>query len=192
MFDFKSEKQNMEEFHFVLDQDIYLFGEPHKNELYFRNSFFPNAFTKTLRKIQFTYNYNETNEICVKTLENSLHYCKNLWVSLFSQNSKFSHLNEIKENDMYRCGKQVFKVSKIHLISDNRSVVASNSKINQKESKFIDSNSNLSSELENLCKICLDKETNKDPFLKNVCKCSQQIPVHFRCMRKWLYKNCII
>lgn len=40
-----------------------------------------------------------------------------------------------------------------------------------------------------LCRICLKKETNELRFARKICKCSQENPVHFQCLQKWINKE---
>lgn len=41
-----------------------------------------------------------------------------------------------------------------------------------------------------VCRICLDNEKSARPFARDICKCSESMPVHGECLRDWIKMKC--
>lgn len=126
------------------------------------------------------------------------HYNQSIWELLnFKKENKKGI--KIKENEVFRIGKQIMKLKMMILEKDKKKFEtkiskAEKSKIfSQEEKKIYDIINNLPSNLEKelVCRICLDKETKKNRF-HNFCPCIKTMPSHLSCLQEWLKKNIII
>lgn len=41
-----------------------------------------------------------------------------------------------------------------------------------------------------LCRICLEPESEENPFEQELCLCSKKMPAHITCIVKWMHKKC--
>ena len=120
-------------------------------------------------------------------------YDDNLWLKkkIVTNGIIYTKEFEIKEGEIYRFGREIIKIEKINLINDkkkheinleslNNEIILKNDVLQQEDDEKI-------SELN--CRICLETESEDNPFEENICKCSLHIPAHIKCLLKWMEKK---
>ena len=133
--------------------------------------------------------------------KNKKHYGETIWELLnFKKDNNIKKGINIKENNVFRIGKQIVKVIMLILEKDkekieskkNISRAQKNQIFSQNENNVFDIINNLPKKLEKelVCRICLDKETKINRF-HNFCHCLKTMPTHLSCLQEWLKKNII-
>ena len=143
-------------------------------------SLIDNKYTRSLKKIIFDFYNDSTNGFLVSP-DKTLSSVERIWLLL--QSPKPIKQNIVSEGDVFRFGRQVVRVSKF-LINESEKhdidklKLISNIPLSSRGSSSIQS-----------CRICLEPETVNNPFDRNLCLCSQNLPAHFICLVKWLRKK---
>ena len=132
--------------------------------------------------------------------KNKNHYGETIWELLnFKKDNNIKKGINIKENNVFRIGDQIFKVKMLILEKDKKKIKskrkikkAQKSQIFQNSKNVYDIINNLPKKLEKelVCRICLDKETKLNRF-HNFCNCIKTMPTHLSCLQEWLKKNII-
>ena len=96
----------------------------------------------------------------------------------------------IEEGELFRLGKQMFKIKYINKEGSDGSDMKRQMKLPFR-SQDINENIPQLDVLENFgeCRICLEGTYPDNPFV-NLCKCSRSMPVHLKCLKEWLQKKC--
>ena len=137
-----------------------------------------------------------------------------LWVVPLLKNGN-KHI--LKKGDFFKIGEKIIKICYIKIESDKTQVLTRantldgeerrklvNIQILKKEEKkkknfknekkkiILKKNEKSFSENENYCRICLDFENSENKFVKDICKCSEKLPIHYFCLMEWFKKKCKI
>ena len=120
--------------------------------------------------------------------ENNNHYFKyktekknkkKIWV--YKKNNYLDKLEKIKKNNIIKLGALEFYFEKIELHNKEKKLETKN------EKKELNKSLNMSYCSKNItCRICLEEETEKNEFEKNLCLCSKKMPAHITCIKKWI------
>lgn len=148
------------------------------------------------------YYNNSTQNFEIKNYRDKkkLTYDNTMWIRINEKNyaqKKSDQKNLIKEGDIFRFGKQIIKITKINLSKKTKKTGSlketSKMQINNnlyKSNKSISERSSFLKQNTLYCRICLQEETEQNPFEPLICKCSAKMPAHIDCLVKWIKKKC--
>ena len=127
-----------------------------------------------------------------------------LWVVPLLENGN-KHI--LKKNDFFKIGKKIIKICYINIDSEKSEILTRENTLNDENSVFLENYQILKKEEKNfekknlkndfcknekICRICLDFENLEKKFVKEICKCSEKLPIHYFCLIEWFKKKCKI
>lgn len=183
---------------YILTKNCILYSDIFNQKIFLKNEEIKNNFTLSMKKIKFEFDMEE-NKIFVNYLnKEKLNYKNYLWEKKIRKNIKELLKIDAKENDCFRIGRYIIKIQKINKKEDKKEntpdplFLEIKKGLNEEEIeksrksfKSMNSKSNIQ-----ICRICLDKETPKNPFERDLCDCSNKNPAHLKCLLIWLQKKC--
>ena len=191
---------NIKTINYLLSKSMYLYLDIENKKTFLREELIENNFTKEMKKIKINFD-NEKGKITINYPKNEKLIHKNyLWEK---QNllklSKNDLKIKIQKEDHIRIGRNIIKIININNINN-----PSEKFIKKEDPLFLEikkglsemdiskmSRSNINQTNCLYCRICLQRETDKNPFEKNLCPCSKHMPAHIKCLLIWLQKKCI-
>lgn len=97
----------------------------------------------------------------------------------------------LKNGDVFRFGRQIIEIQNIFRKGDQETVFSQNNFVVAAQLEAVASQRSLvSSGNEVKCRVCLEDESPARPFARNLCKCSENMSMHFDCLFRWVSKKC--
>ena len=201
----KKEELNIR--NYIFQNELFFLGKPKKSKVFLQKNIKKNKFTKDYpkffikingkgRKKNFIESHLDKNKEGIKQ-EN------NLWI--FNDSKIKGEKILIKKNMVIRFGRQILKITELNLKKKKVNIKKQRkklyylknmknqlSKLSSKKSQFNDSEKYMTGQNISAlhCRICLEQETEKNPFEKNLCLCSKTMPAHIKCLLQWLETKC--
>lgn len=203
LFSFKADELNIQKKSYFITESRSIFLNSLKNKVYIckLDPEFEKSISYKLIGLNF-YNLTQTR--------NSLEYeslgdqqSDRLW-ELWNRTGR-SENDKIEEGNVFRFGRQMIrflkipfqitpKTSQFKIIDEFETIFTRKDNDGPKNEKKFETN--LTS-TENYytnsvyCRICLETESEANPFEKDLCNCSKHMPAHLKCIIKWMGKKCI-
>lgn len=179
---------------------MYLYLDVENNKTFLKEKLIENNFTREMKKIKITFDTQNRKILFNYPKREKMIHKNNLWENKIIKRPKKKLLKiNLKTEDHIRIGRHILKITNLNNLknpSENfkkqdplfLEIKKGLSQIDisrMSKSKSINQTNYL------ICRICLQKETIKNPFEKNLCKCSKTMPAHLKCLLIWLQKKCV-
>lgn len=167
------------------------------NDIYYAVDHVENEYTATLRRLRVNINSPGEDNNTLECLGDNLDQDFKGWLRVDNTVKHKSTRRIIHEADFIKIGRQVLQIAKIHIAKSSNTKGAKSKQNNQSNEDRV---SNIEAELleadhndsknDVRCRICLEPETDNNPFEGDLCFCSKKMPAHFRCLTEWLKRKC--
>lgn len=198
---------------FFLSQSRVFLCNPSTYQIYTNTTYQENKFTKTLQILKIDLN---SPNPTIEGKSFGMQHSDGIWCLVDEENSKTPPI-PIENNEIFKLGQQVLRFQ-IYNVNQKDSLNANfltlykhifddydfssqtsfdftyHFSLEEKKTKYNDQlikNSNVSERPDQLtCRVCLESESSKNPFARQICKCSESMPIHGECLLDWIKLKC--
>ena len=188
LFDLSNSLLNSKSFRIFLTKSTNILFSPESGEIYFSPIIGRNSFTESLSKIHINIFNKELPQTLIQSLAQDFTQSKNIWRLVVEKPP--AKVPSLANGQVIRFGRQVIEVVAIAFQGMNFKNL---SDVFQIETEARSRGQNLNSNLKldkNLCRFCAEGEESSRPFLRNICVCSIEYPVHFDCLSEKVVQLC--
>ena len=182
-FDLEVEEKNQKLDNYLVKKSFTLYKKNKKEFLNIQNS--PIGINNFKKDFEFKFIFDKKGNNHYFKYYSQKKKFEKIWI--YKKNTLYGKLEKIKLKSTIKLGSLEFFFEKISCDNENNNKRELN--LNSDEEKNIQK-INSSYYSQNItCRICLEEENFENPFEKNLCLCSEKMPAHIKCIKKWIIIN---
>ena len=169
-----------------LTQDGFLLLDPDRSQNFLAKRYQLNPYTNKLRKLEIrAIQPSSPAGWVVEPQVNKKLQQFNLW--MIHEEKKETRNWPLKEGQIFRFGRQVIEVRKIFVkgVSPEESPPEYMKALGSAEVSY----HSIGGADEAKCRICLEGESEEQPFTRGICRCHDSLSIHTRCLLLWTAKR---